>query len=72
MKWVPDRSGRFPERPYYAPDELDTECEQFITEFLRARHGRVEFPITTDDLTVLLESAVVDLDMYADFVGRTW
>jgi hypothetical protein len=66
MKWVPDRSGRFPERPHYAPNELDAECERLMIEFLLARHGRAEFPIATDDLTVLIESAVADLDMYAD------
>lgn len=66
MEWVPDRSGRFPERPHFAPDELDAECERLITEFLQNRHGRVEFPIETDDLTVLIEGAVADLDMYAD------
>lgn len=66
MKWVQDRTGRFPRRPHYDPQELDYECEQVITNFLRRRHSKVEYPITTDDLTVLIESAVEDLDPGAD------
>src|SRR5437867_12136230 len=66
MKWVADRSGRFPQRPHYDPDELESECEDVITTFLKERHGRVEFPVATEDLTVLIERVVADLDMYAD------
>jgi hypothetical protein len=66
MKWVKDKTGRFPQRPHYQPDELDAECEQVVTRFLQERHGQVRFPISTDDLTVLLESKVADLDLYAD------
>jgi hypothetical protein len=33
---------------------------------LRDRHGHVEFPIATDDLTVLIEQAGAALDLYAD------
>lgn len=66
MKWVADKTGRFPKRPHYDPDELDAECEQIVTLFLGQRHGRVQFPVATDDLAVLIETAVDDLDMYAD------
>lgn len=66
MKWVSDRTGRFAERPHYDPQELDSECEAIITAFLRARYGRVSYPITTNDLTVLLEQEVSDFDLYAD------
>jgi hypothetical protein len=66
MQWTRDRTGRFPERPYYHPEELDQECEHLITTFLRDRHGHVEFPIVTDDLTVLIEQAGAALDLYAD------
>jgi hypothetical protein len=66
MQWTSDRTGRFPERPYYDPDELDQECEHLITTFLRDRHGHVAFPIATDDLTVLIEQASAALDLYAD------
>lgn len=66
MKWVKDRTGRFPERPHYETDELDAECENIIESFLKGRHGKMTFPIATDDLTVLIERDVEDFDQYAD------
>ena len=66
MKWVRDRSGRFEQRPFYAQDELDTQCENIVEGFLKSRHGSVEYPITTDDLTVLIERDVAELDLYAN------
>jgi hypothetical protein len=65
MKWVTDKTGRFAKRPRYLPEELDGECERIILEFLKERHGKVEFPVTTDDLTVLIEQKA-DVDSYAD------
>lgn len=62
MKWVRDNTGRFRERPHYHRDELEQLCENTMTSFLRDRHGRVTFPVSTDDLTVLLEREVDDLD----------
>ncbi len=70
MEWVRDKTGRFPKRPHYRPEELEIECEQLIISFLERRHGRAELPVSTDDLTVLLESKVADLDMYADLSGE--
>ena len=67
LRWVPDPTGRFAKRPHYSPEQLDAECERIVSEFLRDRHGRIAFPISTDDLTVLLERAVEDFDPYADF-----
>jgi IrrE N-terminal-like domain len=66
MKMVPDRSGRFPERPHFDPADLDVACERLVTEFLMDRHGRVHWPVTTDDLTCLIECHVDDLDLFAD------
>lgn len=66
-RWVPDPTGRFAKRPHYSPEQLDAECERIVSEFLQSRHGRLTFPISTDDLTVLLERDVEDLDPYADF-----
>lgn len=65
MKWVTDRTGRFAKRPHYLPEELDSECERIILTFLSKRYGKVEFPMTTDDLTVFIEEQA-DLDSYAD------
>jgi hypothetical protein len=70
MKWVKDKSGRFAERPHYLPDEMDVQCEKVITEFVGTRKGRVEYPLTTDDLTILIESMTQDLDLYADLTSE--
>ncbi len=66
MRWVKDRTGRFAKRPHYLPDELDAECESTINAFLKKRHGGIRFPISTDDLTVVLEQNVDFLDLYAE------
>lgn len=62
MKWVRDNSGRFLERPHYHPEELEQLCENTINSFLQNRYGHVKYPVSTDDLTVLLEQEVDDLD----------
>ena len=66
MKWVVDSTGRFPFRPYYERAELDNECEKLVVSFLRQRHGESSFPISTDDLTVMIEQDTSALDLYAD------
>jgi len=65
VQYVPDKTGRFSRRPHYKPDELDHECESAITSFLRSR-GEVRFPVSTEDLTRLIERDTDDLDLYAD------
>jgi len=66
MKYVPDRTGRFKQRPHYEQAELDDECEKIIVDFLKAKYGEIKYPITTDDLTCLIERDAADLDLYAD------
>ncbi len=66
MKWVKDKTGRFVQRPHYLPEELDIECETMVSTFLLERHGRVHYPVCTDDLTVLIETQISDLDLYSD------
>ena len=67
MRWVNDKTGRFPERPHYDPHELDIDCEEMTHSILRKRNdGVLKFPITTDDLQVMIENAGADLDLYAD------
>ncbi len=66
VKWIPDRTGRFPERPHYEPREIDNEGERIAIQLLTKVHGRVDYPIVTDDLEKLIESKARDLDMYAD------
>ena len=66
VKYVPDRTGRFSQRPHYEPQELDRECESLIAGFLKERHGAAKYPVTTDDLTVLIERDTESLDQFAD------
>ena len=70
MKWVKDQTGRFPERPYYQQEELDGQSEDLITDFLCEKHGLVSFPVSTEDLTVLVETHTSDLDQYADLTDE--
>jgi hypothetical protein len=64
--YVPDKTGRFAQRPHYKPSELDRECENVISTFLRTRYADARFPVSTDDLTRLIERDTEDLDLYAD------
>lgn len=66
MKEIADYTGRFQRRPYYECAELDRECEDLICKYLKKKHGQANFPVSTDDLTTLLEAHVEDLDLYAD------
>lgn len=70
MKWVPDRTGRFPQRPHYDPAELDAECESIVGAYLRKRYDAIAYPLTTNDLTILLEQHVADLDLYSDLTDE--
>lgn len=69
VMYVKDRTGRFAERPHYSEAELDSECEQIISNFLCELNGTVSYPVATDDLTKLIESCTADLDLYADLSG---
>lgn len=66
MKLIPDPTGRFAQRPFYEANELDIECEKVMCQFLRSINGAVTFPVSTDDLTKLIERHVDDFDSYAD------
>jgi IrrE N-terminal-like domain len=69
VRWVRDETGRLPLRPHFRPDEIDAECERLVGAFLRESRGpggADASPLSTDDLTVLLEQETDDLDLYAD------
>jgi hypothetical protein len=66
MQLIADPTGRFAKRPFFETSELDIECETLVGRFLRKRYGKVEYPITTEDLTRLMEEHVEDFDSYAD------
>lgn len=66
VKMIRDNTGRFVERPFYRERDLDDECERVIRDLLLRRRGKVEYPVCTDDLTVLIEMHDAELDSYAD------
>ena len=54
MKMIPDRTGRFPERPHYEIEELEEECERIMESFLLSRYGQYSIPVPTEALVELL------------------
>ena len=70
MRMVEDDTGRFPGRPVFSRREIDETCERIVAELLKERHGAVRYPVSTDDLTVLIERDTEDLDLFADLSTR--
>lgn len=66
MRMIRDTTGRFKQRPHFESAELDRDCERIVADFLQQRYGEVKYPISTDDLTALIEKDADDLDHYAD------
>ncbi|MCJ2124578.1 ImmA/IrrE family metallo-endopeptidase [Methylobacterium sp. J-077] len=66
VQWVPDATKRFPKRPHFEPMEIDRECEALTAAFLLKHRGKISYPITTDDLCLMIEQHVVHLDVYSD------
>lgn len=66
VRMVPDKTGRFAERPHYSAQELDRECERIVSALLRGRRGSVDFPVRTDDLEVLIERVGQNPDTAGD------
>lgn len=66
VRYIPDKAGRFTLRPHFDSIEIDHECETIVTAFLVSRYNEAAFPISTDDLTRLIERDTDDLDLYAD------
>jgi hypothetical protein len=65
MRWIADNTGRFGRRPFYSNEEMEFECEGVVSEFLSEARGGVVYPLTTDDLTLIVER-YADLDLYAN------
>lgn len=66
VKYVPDKTGRFYHRPHYQPSELDLECNKILSDFYKKMNRPMSFPISTEDLTVLMEQHTSDFDPGAD------
>lgn len=69
MRLISDVTGRFPVRPFYEISELDIECEVLVDRFLCELYGEARYPISTDDITKLVERNVDDLDLYSDLAS---
>ncbi|MGB6091167.1 MAG: hypothetical protein WBG26_16840 [Candidatus Binataceae bacterium] len=63
MKMIPDRTGRFPDRPHWEIRELEQMCEETITSFLRQHFGFERIPVPTEAVTMLIERDAADLDL---------
>jgi hypothetical protein len=70
MKMIPDRTGRFPERPHYEIEELEEECERIIESFLLSRYGQYSIPVPTEALVELLERETTEVNLYCDLSGE--
>jgi IrrE N-terminal-like domain len=70
VDWVPDRTGRFVQRPHYESSVLDQQCEALVTEFLNRKNTTVSYPVSTNDLGILIEEHVDSLDLYADLTDE--
>src|SRR6185437_6032183 len=66
IRWLPDRSGRFPKRPYFDLNELDRRCERVVEQFSHRLYGQAAVSIPTGMLIKLIEKHARDLDVYAD------
>ena len=65
-RWIKDPTGRFPERPFYRQEDLDTLSERWVVGLLFEKYGKADFPVSTEDLTVMVECDTSDFDQYAD------
>ncbi len=72
MKMIPDRTGRFRQRPYWESSELDERGEQTITAFLRERYGFDRIPVPTEAFTLLIERDAADFDIATDLSDDTY
>ena len=70
MKWVRDRTGRLEWRPYYDQAEIDLQCEEVLVAYRRDRDAAPAYPISTDDLTVLIEQNASELELYANLASE--
>ncbi len=66
VKMIRDNTGRFAERSFYEARDLDNECERLTRDLLLKHRGKVDHPVSTDGLAVLIEMHGAELDSYAN------
>ena len=45
--------------PRYTEDELDLQFQKYTFDFLRKKYNKIELPLNTDDLTLIIENDVI-------------
>jgi hypothetical protein len=66
MIMIPDRTGRFPRRPHYQIDELETACDEIVANFATRHYGQLVNPVSTPMLVELLEDEAATVNLYCD------
>lgn len=54
VKMIRVDAGRFAEQPLFLSTGFRNECERLIWDLLLKRRGKLDYPVSTDDLTVLI------------------
>jgi Zn-dependent peptidase ImmA (M78 family) len=66
MRRIKDTLHGFGYYPRYTEDELDLQFQKYTFDFLRKKYNKIELPLNTDDLTLIIENDVESLDLYAE------
>jgi hypothetical protein len=68
MAWlISDRTGGLLYRPYKREEEIDSECEAFLHNFLQLpTEASLPVPLSADLLTNAIEAYAERLDLYTD------
>ena len=66
MRYYADTTKRFSQRPHFDEKEINRTCERLLAKYYGTPVSKITFPISTDDLTNLIEKEAEDLDLYAD------
>jgi Zn-dependent peptidase ImmA (M78 family) len=69
-RFIRDRVGGLSWRPYKTEHEIEAECERLLRHYFDLeRSAMLPVPLSTDDLTCLIEAAAERLDLYADLAA---
>jgi Zn-dependent peptidase ImmA (M78 family) len=69
-RFIPDRVGGLSWRPYKIEHEIEAECEHLLRSYLNLDPSEsLPLPLSTDDLTGLIEAAAERLDLYAEMAA---
>jgi hypothetical protein len=69
-RFIPDRVGGLSWRPYKTEGEIEAECEHLLRTHLHVDpQESLPIPMSTDNLTCLIEAAAERLDLYAEMAA---